>query len=264
MKSKELFFICSLLLLGTTVYGQRVIRKGTTPIKMKKTSAPRKSNFAMEQVQGKWQEYGRVDIATHKKLAYTDTLMLVIVKDKVEVKEGMSMDMKGDADIEGGSILTVAEDSYSIVSIAGTQMILKDWDVLKTMRRVKFFYLETVGKDSIKQTDNNIPKNILLADIMGKWMVYKKEAKPGVINDETELVYSLAVLKDSTQNIATGEIVMNINNMQQKFACIFILKDSTMQVLANNKTWSFNTYRADKSEFVFGKQNEVKHYAKRF
>ena len=256
----------SMFIIAHTVYSQGVKRKGTTPIRRYSTAPAGKINFTLSQVQGKWQEYKREDIYTHKKLAYTDTLMFSIVNNKAEVKEGtsMTMNMKGEASIEAGNSLAVAGDIYPIISIMGRQMIIKDDSVLKTMKQVKKFYLETVGKDSVNITENKTPRNILLTSIMGKWSVYKKEAKVDILNDNTPLVYSIALLKDSTENIATGEIVLVVNNIQKKFDAVYILNGSTIEVLTDNRRLIFNTYKATADEFIFGKPNEVLHYAKRF
>jgi hypothetical protein len=189
--------------------------------------------------------------------------MLAITKNSGEVKEGMSMNMKGEVAIDDRNSLYVAGDSYSIISVSDSQLVLNDGEFLKTLKQVPYFYLETVGKDSVAVAEYTIPKNVLMADILGTWTVYKKEAKPGIINKDTYLVNTISILKNSNQNIATGEIIMGQDNVQQKYPCTFILKDSTLQILVDNKTLDFKTYKAADGEFVFGNKAEVLNYAKR-
>ncbi|MBS1496646.1 MAG: hypothetical protein JSU03_10080 [Bacteroidetes bacterium] len=263
MKAKQLFIVMAALFFANQLFAQRVKRKGTMPIDVTKNVAKSSPTFMLTQVQGKWQEYSRTDILNNQKTNFADTLMLTINNNNAEVKEGMSMTMKGEAAIESRNELYVAGDSYSIVSISDSQLVLNDGEYFKTLKQVPFFYLETVGKDSVKQVAYSFPKNVLMSDILGTWQVYKKEAKPGIINKNTCLVNTISIIKNSNQNIATGEITMSIDNVSQKYPCTFILKDSTLQILANNQTLNFNTYQAANGEFIFGDKNQVLNFAKK-
>lgn len=263
MKGKHLFLVITCMFVTLALFAQRVKRKGTTPIELKSNANSAKNIFTLTQVQGKWQEYDRTYIATNEKAAFSDTLMLAINKSNAEVKEGMSMNMKGEAAIEDRNSLYVASDSYLIISVSDSQLVLNDGEFLKTLKQVPQFYLETVGKDSVALAEYTVPKNILMTDILGTWTVYKKEAKPGTINKDTYLVNTISVLKNSNQNLATGEIIMGQDNVQQKYPCTFVLKDGTLQVLADNKILNFNTYKAANGEFVFGNKDDVMNYAKR-
>ncbi|MEO5943703.1 MAG: hypothetical protein ABIP30_11770 [Ferruginibacter sp.] len=263
MKGKHLFLVITCIFVTQALFAQRVKRKGTTPLELNKNTTSSKNIYTLAQVQGKWQEFNRTFIATNEKAVFLDSLMIAINKSNAEVKEGMSMNMKGEAAIEDRNSLYVAGDRYSIVSVSDSQLVLNDGEFFKTMKQVPQFYLETVGKDSVVLAEYTVPKNVLMTDILGTWTVYKKEAKPGIINKDTYLVNTISVLKNSNQNLATGEIIMGQDNAQQKYPCTFILKDSTLQVLVDNKTLSFNTYKATDGEFVFGNKTEVLNYAKR-
>lgn len=246
---------------------QRVVRKGTRPMQLtppgSKKEEIKKQFFTLAQVQGKWQEHGRTPVGGGDKLAYTDTLMINISKTNAEVREGMSMNMKGDAAIEDGDHLVAAGDEYIIRSVGNGKMVLDDGEFVHTMELVKKFYLETVGKDSVMHTSMEVPRSIQLANVSGKWVVYRREAKPGVITKETELVKSISILKDSTDRIAKGEIVIYSNDVSEKMSCIITLSNNNMQIVSGKRSWNFDTYLADNNEFVFGKSDQVMHYAKR-
>lgn len=259
-----------LVLLATIAensQAQRVKRKGTTPIQMntpsKTTANAVKGNFTLAQIQGKWQEHARVAIGSTELLSYKDTLMINIVKNTAEVREGMSMNMKGDASIEDGDNLGVAGDTYTIKSVGNNQMVLDDGEFLRTMQHVSSFYLELEGKDSVKKAAYNNGKNINLSDLKGKWMVYRRQAKPGKITNDTELVKSISIdqVEDSTKG--KGEMVVYKNDLSEKLSCLFIIEGSTIKIVSNKRSWMFTTYNAANNEFVFGHREEVMYYAKK-
>lgn len=260
--------ICLLILatIAQNTQAQRVKRKGTTPIQMNKDIKNNENavrgNFTLEQIQGKWQEHGRIATGSTAQLSYKDTLMINIVKTSAEVREGMSMNMKGEASINDGDNLNVAGDTYTIKSVANNQMILDDGEYLKTMQRVSTFYLELVGKDSVKKAAYNNGKNINLADLKGKWIVYRRQAKPGKITNDTELVKSISIdqVDDSTKG--KGEIVVYKNDLSEKLDCVFTIVGNTINVVSNNRKWTFTTYKAENNEFVFGQTDDLLYYAK--
>ncbi|MCP9752956.1 hypothetical protein [Ferruginibacter sp. HRS2-29] len=262
-------FILTMAVFATTVSAQRVMRKGTRPQQLTpKGSDPDavktgKNIFSLSQVQGKWQEAARRNLGSSEKLSYTDTLMIHISNDKAEVREGMSMNMKGDAAVEEGDNLSVAADVYIIRKIENDQMLLDDGEYLRTMQKVQTYYLETVGKDSIKHAGYKLPQTVLTDNLYGKWIVYRREAKPGAINSQTELVKSITILKGNAGSASKGEIVIYSKDLSEKLDCFVTLKDDNMEVVTKNKSWNFKTYLADNNEFVFGQAEEVMNYSKR-
>jgi hypothetical protein len=268
MKGFSLLII-TMAIFATTVSAQRVMRKGTRPVQLTpKGTDPDavktdKKIFSLTDVQGKWQESARRNIGSAEKLSYTDTLMINIYGDKSEVREGMSMNMKGDAAVDEGDNLSVAADVYIIRKIDNDQMLLDDGEYLRTMQKVKVFYLETVGKDSIKHSVYQLPQSVPAANLYGKWVVYRREAKPGVINSQTELVKSITISKDNAGKASKGEIVIYSKDLSEKLDCFVTLKDDNMEVVTKNKSWNFKTYLADNNEFVFGQAGEVMNYSKK-
>ena len=257
MNLKQLLFTSILATTLSPTFSQRVKRKGTTPIELKGPSEPA-AKFSLDQLQGKWQEYTRIEIGANTKEEFKDTLMVRIDRNTAEVREGMSLNMKGEASIEAPNELTIAGDTYSINTITENELAIDDGQFLKTLKKVSQFYLETVGKDSVKAQAYNVPQNILPANLQGKWIVYRREAKPGLINSNTELIKSLSIVNDST-----GEIVVYKNDQTEKLTCTIAIKQNSFTVSANNKQWEFIAYKADNNEFVFGKENEVLNFAKK-
>ncbi len=266
---KGIIMALGILSLTANTFAQRVKRKGTTPIEMNPNAPVKKGDekhlqFTLAQIQGKWQEHGRSESDTHHKLTYSDTLMLNIKNNQAELREGKSMNMKGDVAIENGDDLEIAGDSYVIRSISNGWMVLDDGEFLRALQQVDKFYLETVGKDSINQAIYKTPQPILLANVTGKWLVYRREAKPGAVTNDTELVKSILVAgpKDSA-NVSAGEIVVYQNDISEKLNCVITIKETNMLITAGKRSWTFDTFLADKNEFVFGKAGELIHYAKK-
>lgn len=243
-------------------FAQRVLRKGTTPIEINRNKTISKGAFTLEQVQGNWLEVKRVSIDSKERAAYTDSLMLNITDAKAEVREGMSMNMKGTASIESGRALSVAGDVYSIVTLSQDQMVISDGDFYKTLQLVEAFNVETVGNVAPKPAELS-PVKIAFTNIMGKWDVYKKQAKPGFIKPDMYLVSSMNITKNANPTLATGEIVLSQNNQDQKYPCSFILQGDTLQVLANNMEFNFYTYPSGKNEIIFGNVTGVLNFAKK-
>ncbi|RYD83289.1 MAG: hypothetical protein EOP53_01270 [Sphingobacteriales bacterium] len=245
---------------------QRVKRKGTTPHPLKASNSSINNNgitYNLEQVQGKWQETSRQLAVGKAALSFTDTLMISINGQKAEVKEGMSMNMRGEAAIDENS-LQVAGDSYKIVSLEKETMVLGSDEHIITLKKVNLFYLETVGKDSVKQIKHIETRPLDLALLTGKWTIYRRDAKPGIINTNTTLVKSIEIMDAAGTSNAKGEIVIFSNNISQKLPCHIAMSDKNMQVTSGDKVWIFDTYRASNNEFVFGNNNEVINYAKKF
>ncbi len=45
-----------------------------------------------------------------------------------------------------------------------------------------------------------------LSEVMGKWMVYRKQAKPGAINPPVNIIQYIKITDSTSENTANGEI----------------------------------------------------------
>lgn len=248
---KVFFFLVSLFYINSAI-SQKVVRKGVKPISIKKKSAPA-IYYNLNQTNGKWQEVLRTNVGSSIALNFNDTLLLDFKKDKVETREGISMNMKGSASIDPPNTLNVAGDVYTIRSLTGNTLILNDGEYIRRMKRTRQFNYETLGKDSIIAERFEKPINIDVKDLPGKWLVYRRQAAPGVINDEN-LIKSIQFNSLNVGDSSTGEVVIYNADVTLILPAKFIFNNGVMKIITDKKTWDFNTYKANGKEFVFGNE----------
>jgi len=271
MKHKFLLSALLSFLLGTltaqVVVANKVKRKGVRPIDMSKgTPAPAvNAMYTIGQLNGNWQEFRRTDVSNRRQ-DFTDTLLISIRNNKGMVKDqiSMNMEMMGEASVEAPSTLNIAGDTYTIKKADSRIMVLLDDDAVHIMKRVAYFTYQTVGKDSIRAPRYTVLNDINLRNLSGKWFVYKREAVPGYINENTTLIKSVSVLNYNEDGSASGEIVTykGEDNISEPAPCTISFTGGKLNI--NSKTGSmwFSVLKADNNEFIFGEEHGVMNYAK--
>ena len=178
MSIKNSITLLFLVLITDNAMAQRVKRKGVTPIdvsKNKRPGATQNPEFTTVQLVGKWQEVSRAEKGTNNAVEFTDTIYLNFLKpDRVITRDGNSANMAGDASIESGNTLLAAADVYTILSLSDSQVVLDNQnDFVHTLKKTNEFIYETYGKNPVKKESFQDPVSVTLADVKGKWMVYK-------------------------------------------------------------------------------------------
>lgn len=258
-----------LLSVAATGISQRVKRKGTTPIDVTKGKGPgykKGPEFTTLQFLGKWQEVSRTD-RTHQIVEFTDTIYLDFLKpDRVLTRDGKSANMAGNVSIEQpGNVLLAAADVYTIIAVSDSTAILDDQeDFIHTFKKTNQFIYENYGKLAIKHDEYDDPVPVTLQEVMGKWMVYRKNAKPGVINPPVNIIQYLKITDSTGENTAKGEVTFYQTNKSIMVPCSIKVTNAGLDIEAGEYSWSLFVYKADKKELVFGDRAVLLYYAKAF
>jgi len=268
MQLKKMSALLLLIWVTTEVTAQKVKRKGVAPLDVSKNKRPGKNEsavFTMEQLTGKWQEITRTD-KSNAALEFSDTIFLNFTSTtKVATREGNSMvTMTGAASIEDpGNVLLAAADVYTILSAADSMLVLDNQDnYIHTLKKTNQFFFETYGKLAVKKAVYTEPISITLADITGKWMVYKKESKPGTINPPVNIIQYLKITDSTGENTASGEVTFYQTDKSTAMPCSIKVTNAGMNITAGEFNWSLFVYKADKKELVFGDAAVLLYFAK--
>lgn len=267
MQAKLLIIPVIFFLLSAETMAQRVKRKGVTPTDItKKKNAAGKDGamFTLEQFTGKWQETGREN--REKDLAIIiDTILLNFTEPgKVITRDGNHSNISGNAEIDGPhNILLAAGDVYTIISVTPVQLILDDQEnYIHIFTKTEQFTYETYGKNAVKPDVYKEPVSVKLADITGKWSVYRRQAKPGAIHPPTNIVKYLFITDKVDDSTANGQITFYQDEKSQAMSCTVKINTNAIAITAGTNSWSFPVYKADGKEFVFGDPEVMLYYAK--
>lgn len=261
------YFLSLIVLLSFTLSSeaQKVQRKGVTPLQKKSTKKAKKPICTVEQLRGKWQEMSRKDYKKNP-VAFTDSIQLYFKEEnKVETRISIDnkMSMKGGAVIDEDNNLTVAADDYIIKSLSNKELVLDDGDqYLHYLQKVDSFWYESLGKTQVTQDVFTTPVTVAVADILGKWSVYRRQAKPGYITESITLIKYLNITENVDSVNAKGEITVYKGQSSQQLSCNITLLGTNLHIVAGDLVFNLPIYKADKKELVFGSADEVLYYCK--
>ena len=252
------YFLSLALLFVFAKAEAQVHRKGVAPIdKSKHTENTKKPDYTLAQLKGKWQEFKRTDY-NGVKVDFADSLLINLVdSDKVETRTNISnsMTMTGAADIEDDNQLTVAADVYTVKKCYGGEMILDDnSQYLHYFKTVANFSYETYGKSKPLTQQKVNAVAVRIADIIGNWEVYKRDAKPGVINNNMELIKYLNIITKTGDSTASGNVTFFKGELSQQKHCTVTISNNTITVSTDLQKWQLPIVQADADNFVFGNQ----------
>ncbi len=260
------FFYCLFLVFICLLVSQQISaqykRQGSRPAVVNKTVPTQQPNYKIEQFFGKWQEISRTG-KQKSKAAITDTLLMQVTEpDRVETREGTKNIIKGNISIEPGDILVVAADVYKIISVTEKQLVLDDQEgLIHTFAKKDFFAYETFGKNTITTEQYEKPVSFTLAAIQGKWFIYKKEAKPGVIAQETLLIKEIKINPAAGES-STGEITFYNYSKTETQPCTVSIKNNHVIINADGHEWKCLVYKISATEWIFGNHDELMYHAK--
>lgn len=258
-----------LVAVAGTATAQKVTRKGMPPIDVSKNKTGRgkknKSLYNIGQFNGKWQEASRTD-DNKNPVDFTDTVYLHFTDTgRVITRNGNTSNMRGIAAIEDPNTLLAAADVYSIVSLSDSQAVLDNQEgFIHTLKKVNRFRFEDYGRDSVKQEGFNDPIPVTLQDVMGKWMVYRKDAKPGVINPPVNIIQNLKITDSTDENTANGEVIFYQTDQSTILPCKVKVTNSGLDITAGEYSWLLFVYKANKKELVFGDAGVLLYYSKSY
>lgn len=221
--------------------------------------------YNIGQFNGKWQETYRTDNSNNL-LDFTDTVYLHFTDTgRVITRNGTTSNMRGEAAIEAPNVLLAAGDVYTVVSLTDSIMVLDNQEgFLHTLKRTKQYHFESYGKVLVKQDEFSDPIPVLLQDVLGKWMVYRKLAKPGAINPPVNIITYLKITDSTGENTATGEITFYQTDRSIMLPCNIRVTNAGLDITAGEFSWQLFIYKADKKEMVFGDVGALLYYSKSY
>lgn len=251
------------LLAAFTADAQRVGRKGTTPLMRGQKPGDQKADFTLDQFQGKWQEVSRKTLKG-KSAAIKDTIYLSFTEgDKVDTREGNKPNVKGDADIDIDNTLLAAADIYTIKSVSESEIVLDDQEnFIHTFKKVDNFWFEKVGNLAVAIDTFKTVTEYDAANLMGEWMVYRRQAKPGEVKAPTMLIKYLKIKNKVNETTFSGNITVYEKEKTEELPCTITIYKTGMQVVAGTYSWYLPIYKADGKELVFGNVELMLNYCK--
>lgn len=269
MQTRNLFALLILVLVTGETIAQKVTRKGMPPIDVSKDKTGRgkkkTSIYNIGQFNGKWQETYRTDNSNNL-LNFTDTVYLHFTDTgRVITRNGNTSNMKGDAAIDDPNTLLAAADVYTIVSMSDSVLVLDNQEgLVHTMKRTNQFVFENYGKAAVKQDEFSDPVAVTLADVLGKWMIYRKTAKPGAINPPVNIITYLKITDSTGENTAKGEVTFYQTDKSMMQPCTIKVTNAGLDITAGDYNWQLFVYKANKKELVFGDVAVLLYYAKSY
>ena len=254
------FFLLITLSSGAQVV-TKVKRKGVQPLNVTKP-APNGSTYSLEQFNGKWQEISRSDRTNNSNVDFEDTLFFIFSGDNdVYTRNGINFSLNGKADLQPGNILSTGADEFIIRSLNKTKAVLDDGDkYIHTMIKKQSFLYETLPTDSVSMEKFTTPVEANYPNIIGKWSVYRRDAKPGSISIDEPILKIINI--ENNNDTANSEITFYVKGKSETAPCHITLEGTKIHLVTSKHSWLMEVYKADNKEFIFG-STELMYYCKR-
>ena len=223
------------------------------------------ASFSLAQLKGKWQEIIRKNRNDSTRIKFTDSVLLKFYdSNKVQTRTSVatSLTLNGEAEIDGDNNLYVASDVYLIKSLTATELVIDDNSkFIHTLKKVDSFWCEKLGKLTVKQNEGDAPIAVQSNSILGKWFVYRRQAKPGGIKDSEQLIKYLNLPVRVDHVTASGDITFFRGPETQNLTCTATLNKTEIKIVAGKIIWKFFVYQADSTNLVFG-DDHLKYFCK--
>ncbi|HLY70313.1 MAG TPA: hypothetical protein VKR53_11340 [Puia sp.] len=241
--------------------GETLQTRGNT----KTNNSKKKADYSLSQLKGKWQEFERMNRTDSTAVPFNDSIQLNFTdSNKVRTRTSVvtSMTLDGEADIDNNNTLYVAADEYTIKSLKNNELVLDDNEkFIHHLKKVDTFWYETLGKLSSKQENFTKTVKVNISAIVGKWSVYRRQAKPGTTSN-LKLIKNLNISAKTGANTASGDITFYKDQNIQQVPCTITLSETSIRITAGATVWNMNTYQADANNFVFG-NSDLMYFSKK-
>ena len=138
-------------------------------------------------------------------------------------------------------------------------MVLNDGEHVRAFRKTQRFHHETLGRLKANIESHEKPMAINPAKLAGRWDVYRRQANPGTA--DSILVKSITFT--ATGAALAGSVSYYSAGTTSTETFTGSISGTTLLVHTANKHWTWDTFKADGEEFVFGKDKEIIYYAKK-
>lgn len=228
----------------------KVVRKGVTPMDVTKKTPLNVSAYSLSQFAGRWQEVSRTD-TKNAPVSFKDTLFYNFSGEKVFSRDGVTMSMTGEAAIDPGNVLVAAADVFTIRSMTDNQVVLDDGDYLHTLVRKKEFWYEALPTNNVVPEKFTKPVAVNASALLGKWKVYRREAKPGSENHRI-LMRTLNVTEIKDDKNANGDLTFYQTEKLETLPFTIMLNGEKIHIATAKDSWNYKVYKADGKELIFG------------
>lgn len=262
MSAKAFLFIVCITSLPFVSSAQKVKRKGENGKHGQRNEQP--ARYQIIQLNGKWQEVKRESVQSNTSVDFPDSLVIIFRDNSVTIKDitSMRMTMNGEASIVAPNVLYAAGDMYSILSLDANKLVIKDDAFTRELEKREALTYENYGKDSI--TNDSIVEPVItdIHNLKGSWYIYDRKALPGTVNTNTALIKSIVVNTVNDDGIAFGQVVFYIAGVSRSATCQLVTQRGVVKIITDRESWTFNVYKADGKEFVFGEKGKLVYFSK--
>ena len=252
-----LFYLASNLVAQSPVKIKGVAGKGVAA----KNIPVEQPHYNIRQLTGKWQEIKRMNVLTRMQNSFTDTLQLNFNKrDSVLVREGMGNSKKGYAALNPPNDLLVAGSRFLIKSLSTNRLVVMDNSFIRTLKKKKLFYYETLGNIILTKENLSKPLYVNAKKLLGKWEVYRTQATPGFA--DSGVIKQIYFQRIDPDKSLSGNLTFIKEDMTYSVSFKAILLNGNMQLITEKHIWELHIFKADGKEFIFGKQGGLVYFSK--
>ena len=151
---------------------------------------------------------------------------------------------------------------YSILFLDSQKLIVKDDDFTRELEKRESLSYEQYGKELTRKDSLADPVITDMHTLKGNWFIYSRKAEPGSVTGNTALIKSLEVNTVNDDGIAFGKGVFYVWGITKSAECQLVTQRGMIKIITERDSWSFNIYKADGKEFIFGEKGKLLYFAK--
>jgi hypothetical protein len=222
----------------------------------KKAPVQKEPQFEESGLIGRWQEEERREVEKRDKLPFTDTLYLHFFEDnKVLVREGKAMNMRGAYFIEG-AYLIYAGIEQRIIELTKDKLVLSDGEQERRLKPVAMFVFEGYGTKQIEEKKGAANNNFT-----GVWNVYRTESTPGT-NTDLMLIRKLEIGEKLEEGKWQGKLTENKSGQLHTEDVLVRREGEKMYIVKDGNETEFNIDRFESKALII-ERNAVRYYFKK-
>jgi len=115
---------------------------------------------------------------------------------------------------------------------------------------MKSFWFETLPTDSIVPEKFVTPVTVSLSYISGKWIVYRRDARPGATATDEALIQVITI--ENKGKDAFGEITFYQAGKTETLPCSITTEGTRLNIVTAKRSWQMDVYKEGEKELIFG------------
>jgi hypothetical protein len=235
---KQAALLVTAIIMCLTIYAQQ---NGKNPV------------YAIEQLNGNWQETGRTDTRTNKPVSLNpaNALYIHISKDSSVYMEGTAnLPAYGNAYITHGTQLYLPNNDFKIVSASGQTLVLDDYEhMIHTFTKTT----DPLPGEIKPAFCANCVVNISPASLSKNWFAYSISGHP-------ENAISLLIINSMNADKSFSGNISSVNLKYKNEPCTLIFSGRELQIKAKSFSWNEWVYKASGDSLTIGKVKDHMYY----